>query len=323
MHTITRRGAIGAGAALLAAGSASAQPAWPSRPIRLIVPFPPGGSNDLLARPLAEQLGRRLGQPVVVENRGGAGGLVGAGALAQAPADGYHLMVTSASFLTAGVVQSPAFRVPEDFTGVALLARSPFVILAAPDLDAPDIAALLRMIRERPGALNYGSAGPGSINQFVTEALGLEASLRMTHVPYRGMAPAITDLVAGRIQVLITTLPSAAGMIREGRVRLLAYTAAGAPDGPPAAPTLRDAGVAFDAAIWWGLFAPRGLPAPVLARLNAETNGALTAPEVRRLFLTEGAVPASETPEAFAAFLSAETARYRATAAAAGIRAGG
>jgi tripartite-type tricarboxylate transporter receptor subunit TctC len=316
-----RRAAVSLLAAL--PGMAWAQGAWPERPIRIIVPFPPGGSNDILARPLADRLQQRLGRPVVVENRGGAGGMIGAAALVQAPPDGYTFMVTSTSFVTAALVQPVGFTLPQDVTPVALLARSPFVIVAAPSVPAADLPGFVAAARAQPDAFTYGSAGPGSINHFLGAAFAAAAGIRMTHVPYRGMAPAITDLIAGRISLLVTTLPSAAAMIREGRIRLLAYTDQGAPAGSPPAPTAREQGVDVTASIWWGLFAPRGLPAPILARMHAETNAVLADPEVARLYLGEGALPDPRPAEAFAAFLAEEVARYRRIADTAGIREGG
>jgi tripartite-type tricarboxylate transporter receptor subunit TctC len=203
---------------------------------------------------------------VVIENRAGAGGAIGATAVAQSPADGYTLMVSSSSFATTSITQRVPWGVLENFTPVALLARSPFIVLVHPDFPARSVPDLVRMARERPGAIDYGSSGPGGINHFVTEYFCLRAGIQMNHVPYRGMPPAVTDLVAGHIPVLITTMPSAAGEVREGRVRLLAYTAPGAPDGSPPGPTVKETGIDYESDIWWGLFGPRGLPPEILAR---------------------------------------------------------
>jgi tripartite-type tricarboxylate transporter receptor subunit TctC len=288
--------------------------------VRIVVPFPPGGSNDVVARPLAERLQARLGQPVVIENRAGAGGAIGATAVAQAPADGYTLMVSSSSFATTSITQRVPWGVLENFTPVALLARSPFIVLVHPDFPARSVPDLVRMARERPGAIDYGSSGPGGINHFVTEYFCLRAGIQMNHVPYRGMPPAVTDLVAGHIPVLITTMPSAAGVVREGRVRLLAYTAPGAPDGSPPGPTVKETGIDYESDIWWGLFAPRGLPPEILARLNAEANAALADPEMAKLLQSEGARPSPATPQAFSELLRVELARWREVATAANIK---
>ena len=317
---LPRRALLLAAAASPLAAPALAQAPWPARPVRIVVPFPPGGSNDVVARPLAERLQARLGQPVVIENRAGAGGAIGATAVAQSPADGYTLMVSSSSFATTSITQRVPWGVLENFTPVALLARSPFIVLVHPDVPARSLTDLVRMARERPGAIDYGSSGPGGINHFVTEYFCLRAGIQMNHVPYRGMPPAVTDLVAGHIPVLITTMPSAAGVVREGRVRLLAYTAPGAPDGSPPGPTVKEAGIDYESDIWWGLFAPRGLPPEILTRLNTEANAALGDPEMAKLLQTEGARPSPATPQAFSEILRVELARWREVATAANIK---
>jgi tripartite-type tricarboxylate transporter receptor subunit TctC len=327
---ISRRGLLLAGAAAVPAIAASdrapraqgaAPGAYPNRPIRIVVPFPPGGSNDVIARPLAERLQARFGQPVVIDNRAGAGGAIGAAAVAQSPGDGHTLMVTSSTFATTSVVQRTPYDLQRDFVPVALLARSPFFILAAPNFPADGAADLIRLARERPGRIDYGSSGPGSVGHFVTELFAQRAGIRLEHVPYRGMAPAVTDLLAGHVQVLITTLASAAGPVRDGRLKLLAYTAPGAPPDSPPAPTVREAtGLDYEAEIWWGLFAPRGLPPEVLRTLNTAANAALAEPDFARLIQGEGAVPAPGRPEEFAAVVQADLTRWREVARVANIR---
>ncbi len=316
---IGRRTALGLGAAM-AAPAVQAQGAWPSRPVRIVVPFPPGGSNDVVARPLAERLQQKLGQPVIIENRPGAGGAIGATAVSQSPADGYTLMVSSSSFATTSVSQRVPWGVVENFTPIALLARSPFIVIVNNDLPVRNVQELVRLAKERPGRIDYGTSGPGGINHFVTEYFAQRAGVQMNHVPYRGTGPAVTDLVAGHIQLMITTLPSAAGVVRDGRVRLLAYSAEGIPEGAPPAPLVKESGLDYDIAIWWGLFAPHGLPAPLLEKLNAETNAALRDPDMARLYQGEGARPSPGTPDAFTAMLRADIARWREVAQLANIR---
>jgi len=316
---IGRRTALGLGAAM-AAPAVMAQGAWPSRPVRIVVPFPPGGSNDVVARPLAERLQQKLGQPVIIENRPGAGGAIGATAVSQSPADGYTLMVSSSSFATTSVSQRVPWGVVENFTPIALLARSPFIVIVNNDLPVRNVQELVRLAKERPGRIDYGTSGPGGINHFVTEYFAQRAGVQMNHVPYRGTGPAVTDLVAGHIQLMITTLPSAAGVVRDGRVRLLAYSAEGIPEGAPPAPLVKESGLDYDIAIWWGLFAPHGLPAPLLEKLNAETNAALRDPDMARLYQGEGARPSPGTPDAFTAMLRADIARWREVAQLANIR---
>ena len=317
---IGRRAVFGLGlGATLASPAARAQGAWPTRPIRIVVPFPPGGSNDVVARPLAERLGHALGQPVVIENRAGAGGAIGATAVAQSPADGYTLMVSSSSFATTSIAQRVPWGVLENFTPIALLARSPFIVIVNNDFPARSIQDLVRIARERPGTIDYATSGPGGINHFVTEYFAQRAGVQMNHVPYRGTGPAVTDLVAGHVQLMITTMPSAAGVVRDGRVRLLAYAAPGAPEGAMPAPLVKDAGIDYETDIWWGLFAPKGLPEPLVERLNAEANKALRDPDMVRLFQGEGARPSPTTPAAFTALLTTELARWREVARVANI----
>lgn len=318
--TMARRALLAGGAAAFAAPAARAQAPWPSRPVRIVVPFPPGGSNDVVARPIAEKLQQKLGQPVVIENRAGAGGAIGATAVTQSPADGYTFMVSSSSFATTSIAQRVPWGVLENFTPVALLARSPFIVIVNNDLPARSVQDLVRIAKERPGSIDYGTSGPGGINHFVTEYFSQRAGVRMNHVPYRGTGPAVTDLVAGHIQLMITTMPSAAGVVRDNRVRLLAYTAPGAPEGAPPAPLVKDSGIDYEASIWWGLFAPKDLPAPILQRVNAEANTALRDPDMARLFQGEGAVPSPASPAEFTALLREDIARWREVAQFANIR---
>ena len=318
-NILARRAALALAAAPLAR-PAVAQGTWPTRPIRLVVPFPPGGSNDVVARPLADRMQALLGQPVVIENRGGAGGAIGAAVVAQAAPDGHTLMVTSSSFATSSIVQRTPYRMPEDFTPVAVLAKAPFFILVSPNFPARDVAGLIAEARARPGGIDYGSSGPGGINHFITEYFCLRAGIRMNHVPYRGTAQAVTDLVAGHIQLLITTVASANAVAREGRVRVLAYTAPGRTEGSPPAPLVREMGLDYETDIWWGLFGPKGLPEAVVARLNQAANAAVVEGGVARIFEAEGARPTPGTPVAFAQLIDVELARWREVARAADIR---
>jgi tripartite-type tricarboxylate transporter receptor subunit TctC len=309
-------------AATLAAPTvARAQSTWPSRPVRIVVPFPPGGSNDVIARPLAERLQARLGQPFVVENRGGAGGSIGAGQVAQAAPDGTTLMVTSSSFATTAVLQRTPWDAEASFDAVALLARAPFFILAHPGFAPRTVPELIAAARARPGGIDYASSGAGGINHFITEFFCLSAGIQMNHVPYRGTAQAVTDLIAGHVQLLITTVASANAAIREGRVRVIAATAPDGdlPEGVPPAPTVREQGVDYEVAIWWGLLAPRGLPPELRTAIHAAVNAALAEPSVQRIYDAEGARPNPVGPAEFAAVLHADLARWRQVAQAAKI----
>lgn len=316
----TRRAGLAAALALPFPAFAQA-PAFPNRPVRIVVPFPPGGSNDTVARPVAERMQARLGQPVVVENRGGAAGAIGAGQVAASPADGYTLMVTSSSFFTSSILQRVSWTVEGNFEPIAMLARAPFFLIVRDDHPARTVQDLVRMARERPGAIDYGTSGAGGINHFITEYFNLRANVRMNHVPYRGTAPAVADLIAGHIGLMITTMATASGVVRDGRARILAYTAPGAPAGSIQAPTVREAGIDYETDIVWGLFGPKGIPRPIVEALNAAANAALADPAVGRLMEAEGARPTPGAPEAFAALIAGEMTRWREVARLADIRA--
>ncbi|SDB53899.1 Bug family tripartite tricarboxylate transporter substrate binding protein [Belnapia rosea] len=321
MPCIGRRALLAA--ALATPGLARAQAAWPERPIRLVVPFPPGGSNDVVARPLADRLQALIGQPVIVENRGGAGGAIGAGQVAQTPADGHTLMVTSSSFATTAVLQKTPWDAEGSFDAVALLARAPFFIMVNPAVPARTVAELVALARSKPGGLDYGSSGAGGINHFISEYFCQQAGIRMNHVPYRGTAPAVTDLVAGTIPLMITTVASANAAIRDGRVRVIAATAPGGglPPEVPAVTTVKEQGIDYEVAIWWGLLAPRGLAPGLRLAIHRAVNAALGDANLARIYAAEGATPSPVGPEDFAAVLHADLARWRDLAARAGIRA--
>ncbi|MDN3567376.1 tripartite tricarboxylate transporter substrate-binding protein [Paeniroseomonas aquatica] len=310
-------------AALAAPAIARAQSGWPNRPVRVVVPFPPGGSNDVIARPLAERLQARLGQPFVVENRGGAGGAIGAGQVAQAPADGYTLMVTSSSFPTTAVLQKTPWDAEGSFDAVALLARAPFFLMTNPGFAPRTVPELVARAKARPGSIDYGTSGAGGINHFISEYFCLRAGVTMNHIPYRGTAPAVTDLVAGTIPLMITTVASANAAIREGRVRVIAATAPGGglPPEVPAVTTVKEQGLDYEVSIWWGLLAPKGVPPEVRAAIHAAANAALAEPSLRRIYDAEGATPSPGGPEEFATVLHADLLRWREVATAANIRA--
>ncbi len=319
---LPRRALLGAALATpLVARAQSGE--WPNRPVRVVVPFPPGGSNDVIARPLAERLQARLGQPFVVENRAGAGGLIGAGQVAQAPADGYTLMVTSSSFATGAAIQRTSWDAEGSFDAVALLARAPFFIMVRQDSPLRNLQDLIRYAKANPGKLDYGTSGAGGINHFVTEYFSRQAGIQMTQVPYRGTAPAVTDLIAGHIQLMITTVASANAAIREGRIRLLAATAPDGllPEGVAPVPTAKEQGVDYEVTIWWGLLAPKGLPPALRSTIHGAVNAALAEPALARIYEGEGARPAQGGPDEFPRVLHADLARWRDLARAANIRA--
>lgn len=320
---VGRRGLLGAlplGASLALVGTAAAQ-SWPTRPVRIIVPFPPGGSNDAIARPLAERLQARFGQPFVVENRGGAGSAVGVTLVAQAPADGYTLLLTTSSVASIGAVQGTGFDPTVELDAVALLASAPLIVVVPRESPLRTMQDLMQADRTRPNTLHYASAGPGSTTHMTAVLFNLRSGATLQHVPYRGTGPALTDVVAGRVDVMFTTMPAAAGQVRGGLLRILAYTGEARPEGLPPGPSVRDAGIDYEAGIWWGMLAPRGLPPTLLRTLNEAVNAALAEPALARQLAHEGAIPSPLDTEGFARLVAAEVATMRRVVAAGGIKA--
>lgn len=281
----------------LACGCATAAQAgdYPAgKPITLVVPYPPGGSNDLFARAVGAKLGPLLHTSVVVENKPGAGGSIGAGYVARAKPDGYTLTAVSSSFTTNAAIQpNLPFDAVKDFTPVAIMAEGPFVVAVKKDSPARSIADLVAYAKKHPGELNYASSGPGSSNQFATEMMDTAAGIKMTHVPFRGMGPATTALMAGQVDVLVASGPSLLPAIHSGKVRSLGITSlkpsAIAPDLKPVADTVP--GYSFN--LWWGVLAPAHTPEAIVNRLNAAIGKIVEEPDMKKFFIREGAEAAT------------------------------
>ena len=301
--------------------------AFPARPIRVVIPFAAGGPTDIVARLLAERMAAKLGQPVVVDPRPGAGGAIAAETVARAAPDGHTLLIGTAT--THAV--NPALqgdRLPfhpiRDFAPIAQVARVPIVLAVRPDLGTPDLPAFVAMLRSRPGALNYGSSGTGSMGHLASVLLLRTLGVEATHVPYRGSAPMAADLIAGRLDFASDALASLVPFVREGRVRALAIATPERAAALPDVPTFAQAGLpGYEAYTWNVVFAPAGTPAPVIATLNAALNGVVAEPEVSRR-LEEMGQPAvtGTTPEGTAAFVAAELAKWAPVVQASGATAG-
>ncbi|WP_431282268.1 tripartite tricarboxylate transporter substrate binding protein [Humitalea sp. 24SJ18S-53] len=322
--TFSRRGAI-ALAAVLAARPAFADDAtaFPERTIRIIVPFPPGGSNDIIARQLSDALRERLGQPVIVENRAGAGGNIGADAVAKSPADGYALLLTAPGPLSINehLFRSMPFAPDRDFAPVALVASVPIVLMVAPALPVRSVAELVALAKREPGKIAFGSSGNGSTNHLAGELFKTMAGIDIVHVPYRGAAPAMTDLVGGQIQMLFDNMPAALPQVRDNRVRGLAVAGTSRAAALPELPTIAESGLAgFDAEAWFGLVAPAGTPAPVLRRLEQAVAQALADPALRARFAQGGAEAGNRAGAAFGGFITTERAKWAQVVAASGAR---
>lgn len=315
--------ALGAGLALAIGSTAAlAQAGFPSKPIQLIVPYPPGGSNDIFARAIGKRLAETLGKPVIVDNRSGAGGSVGAGLAAKAPPDGHTIVIVSSSFTTNAAVQPGLpFDPVKSFTPVALVGKGPLILAVVPAVPAKTPAEFFALAKSQPGKLNYASSGPGSINQFATELLNEAAGIKLTHVPYKGMGPAVNDLIAGHVDVLVASVPSLMSQMKAGKARGIGVTTFKVSPVAPGLPPLAGAGAkGYDVELWWGVLAPAGVPAEIIAKLNAEINRALATAELKEFLLREGAEAAPTTPGEFGALIRADIQRWQKVAKAAGIR---
>ncbi len=316
----TRRATLSliTGLALLAGWPAAQAQSFPSRPMTLVVPFPPGGGPDLAARVFAEKLAPRLGQPVVVENRPGAGALVGASAVAKAAADGHTLLFTPNTVVISPHVLAPGagggVDVQRDLVPVIAPATTPMVLVASPQLGASNLKAALELIRKTPG-MPYGSPGNGSPMHFAGEMFQRSAKVDLLHVPYRGVAPSITAALGGEVKLLFTGLGGAVQHIKTGKLVPLAVTERTRSELMPEVPTATEQGVpGVEVEAWYGVFAPQGTPAPVITRLNQEFNAVLQMPEVRGRLTAAGLELLGGTPQQLEAFVKADHQRYGALA---------
>jgi len=295
-----------------AAGAGFAQ-SYPSKPIRLVVPFPASGATDLFARTLSQKIGEKLGTTLVVDNKPGAGGAIGSDLAAKAPADGYTLLLATTSTHAIGPAIQP--RLPydtvRDFTPIAHVGNAPSIMLVPNDSPAKTVGEWIDHAKKNPGQLNYASSGNGTIVQLTAELFKAQAGLFIVHIPYKGTALAIPDLASGKVQVLFDSLPTGMPHVRDGRLRALGVTSLQrsplAPELPPIADTLPG----FESITWFGLYGPRGLPAELVARVNAAANEALADPALKEQLARLGIEPASGTPAQFAALVAQDAAKWK------------
>jgi len=314
-------GAIEARAQTASTGSAQT---YPSRPIRLVVPFPPGGSTDILARALAQKLSEGLSQPLVIDNRPGAGGSIGSDAAAKAAPDGYTLLMGQLGTLAVSpaIYKNLPYDPVKSFAPVSLMAIVPSVLVVNPQVAAASAAELIAYARANPGRLTYGSAGSGSTSHLTTEYFKLATGTDILHVPYKGVGPMLTDLISGQLSMGINGAPAVMPHVNSGRLRALAVTGIARLPSLPQIPTLDESGVkGFDASGWYGIVAPAGTSRGIVAKLNAEIRRIMQTPDLRARLDTEGAIPAAGSPEEFAAFIASEIARWGAVLKRAGIEA--
>ena len=296
--------------------------AWPAKPIRFVVPYPPGGSNDVLTRITAQAMAPGLGQQIVIDNRGGAGGMIGADNVAKSPADGYSVVNVQASFTANAALRTKmAYDPINDFAYIGMMARGPLLAVVHPSLPVKNIRELVTLSKSKTGQINYGSTGTGGHNHLATELFKRMAGINIVHVPYKGVAPALTDLMGGHTQLVMTSLPSAMTQVQAGRLKALAVGSEKRSSFMPEMPTIAESGVpGYMAEFWWGLAAPSKTPADIVNRLATELTRALQSPELKQRFATEGAEPSVMSREQFTGFVKNEITRWRKVAQDTGIK---
>ncbi len=285
---------------------------FPDKPIRIVVPFPPGGATDAAARLVAVKMGEHWGQPVVVDNRAGAGGNVGSDLVAKAPADGYTLVmgVTGSHAINTSLYSRMPYDPVADFVAISQVAVVPNVLVVHPSVPAKNLAELVALAKKEPGKLNYASLGNGTAAHLGMEMLKSEAGVDITHVPYKGSAPAVSDLLAGQVQMMVDGLPSALPHVKAGKLRAIALTSLHRAPSLPGLPTIAETYPGFYADAWSGLFAPKGTPQPVVDKLSAEVQRILKLPDVREKLMALGAEPVGSTQAEFTAHVKREIDKW-------------
>jgi tripartite-type tricarboxylate transporter receptor subunit TctC len=305
--------AAATGIVLVALAASAWAQAWPSKPIRYVVPFAPGGTTDILGRTIAERLAAVLGQPVVVENRPGAGGGVGAEMVAKSPGDGYTIMggTISTHAINASLYKSLGYDPVRDFVPITLIARVPNMLVVNPSLPAKDVKELIALLKASPGKYSFASSGNGTSQHLSGELFKTMTGVEMQHIPYKGSPPALADVVGGQVAMTFDNITTAWPLAKGGKLRALAVTTAVRSSIAPDVPTLAEAGLAgYEVGSWQGVFAPAGTPPEIVKRLNAEIVKIINSPDVREKLVGLGAEPAPNTSEEFAALVKAEVAKW-------------
>jgi len=306
------------------AGGAAAARDWPSQAVRIVLPYPPGGASDVTARLLGHQLGQALDASVVVENRPGANGIIANELVAKSAADGYTVLMANLgpNAINPAVYARLPYDTARDFAPVILTTKVPLLIVAAADSPITNLAQLIALAREKPGKVSFGSAGNGSGSHLAGELLAMSTGTKLLHVPYKGDAPALTDLMSNQLTVALPTALAGVPHVKSGKLRALAVTSQARIPSLPDVPTVAEAlGLGgFEAVSWGGLMVPAGTPAPIVARINAETNKALQMPDIRAKLSAQGAEVIGGTPEDFGSFLRSELSKWKRVAEAAKVR---
>jgi tripartite-type tricarboxylate transporter receptor subunit TctC len=309
--------------ALAFAGNASGQAAaYPSKPIRIVVGFAPGGGSDFIARLVAQKLHDKLGQPVIVENRPGAGGNLGAEQALKSPADGYTLFLAAASYTVNPAIYKLNFDSMNDITPIAQLARGPFIIAVNPKVKANTLKELVDLAKAEPGKLSYASAGTGSITHMASEYFMTTAGIDVVHIPYKGTSPALTDTISGQTQIVFGTAASTLPFVKSGQLRALAVSTPKRLPALPSVPTVAESGYpSYQVTNWHGLIGPKGIPKDIVGKLNSAINESMVAPGMDTHLESDGLVAAAVTPDEFGALLRSEMDRWGGLARAKGIKA--
>jgi tripartite-type tricarboxylate transporter receptor subunit TctC len=303
--------------------AALAQGTYPTKPVRLVVAFPPGGSTDIIARLVGQKLGERVGQQVVIDNRGGAGGTIGTEIAARATADGYTLTMgtTSTHVIAPAAYPNVKYDPIKDFTPITLVASTPYLLVVHPSVQAKSLKEFVGLMKSQPGKLNYASAGTGSTTQIAMEMLKIASATDIVHVPYNGNGPAGTALMGGQVQALFGSMPAVLPHAKSGKMRAIAVGTAKRSSALPDVPTVAESGYpGFEVSLWLGFFAPKGTPEPVVKRLYGELTAIAKSPEMKEQFERNGADPLTTTPAELGKLMQAELAKYRKVIKAANIQ---
>ena len=304
-----------------AAAAAASESSFPTRPIRWVIPFPPGGSNDMLSRYLGAKLGERMGQQVVIDNRGGANGIIGAEMVANSPADGYTLLMISTSFVMNAAVRPLPYDVEKSFDPIAMFGSSPNSIVVNPGFGVNSLRELVERAKKEPGKINYASTGVGGFNHFGGELFNKVAGIRMVMVPYKGGGPAMIDVMSGQVPVMFTSVTQVLPNVRSGRIKMLAIGSTKRSPAVPDIPTVAEAGFpGYDVAVWWGVSAPAGTPRAVQEKLRREYTAVLKEPETEKVLATDAAEIQLMTAPEFRKHIHAEVRKWSSVAKDAGIR---
>ena len=313
---------VTATAGVLSAAPAQAQGTWPDKPLKLVVPYPAGGNADNTARLLATQLGHRLGQQVVVDNRHGGSGTIGAAAVAKAPADGYTLLLDATAFtVNPSLFPKLPFDATKDFAPISLVLQVPLLMVVSANSPFQSVADVAKAAKARPGHLTYASAGNGGAQHLAGELFKQGQKVAITHIPYRGGAPALTDLIGGQVDMMFSATTASGPFVKSGKLRALAISSPRRVEGWESVPTVAESGVpGFQVSEWNGLFAPAGTPRPVLERLEAEARAIVASPEMKKRFAELGVQGVGSSAQEFSSFLKAETTKWAEVIRTSGIR---